>query len=124
MKLRGENFRCFATNNSPTLNPIVLPNSLTTLSAWCLAGNNILEKVIIGPNIHSLENNLFFSDVNLKEVIIKGDISATSNIADIFTNITSSVTLYGNETVQNFVQRYNENTPNHQLIYSQLDNII
>ena len=124
MKLRGENFRYFATNNSPTLNPIVLPNSLTTLSAWCLAGNYSLEKVVIGPNIHSLENNLFFSDVNLKEVIIKGDISATSNIADIFTNITSSVTLYGNETVQNFVQRYNENTPNHQLIYSQLDNII
>ena len=124
MKLRGENFRCFATSNSPTLNPIILPNSLTTLSAWCLAGNYSLEKVVIGPNIHSLENNLFFSDVNLKEVIIKGDISATSNIADIFTNITSSVTLYGNETVQNFVQRYNANTPNHQLIYSQLDNLM
>ena len=91
---------------------------------WFLDGNHSLEKVVIGPNIHSLENNLFFSDINLKEVIIKGDISATSNIADIFTNITSSITLYGNETVQNFVQRYNENTPNHQLIYSQLDNII
>ena len=113
-----------AISNSPTLKTITLPDSLTTLPAWCLAGNYSLEKVVIGSNIHSLENNLFFSDVNLKEVIIKGDISATSNIADIFTNITSSVTLYGNETVQNFVQRYNENIPNHQLIYSQLDNII
>lgn len=110
-----------AVSNSPTLKLVILPDSLTTLSAWCLAGNHSLEKVIIGSNINSLENNLFFSDVNLKQVIIKGDISTTSNTTDIFTNITSSIILYGNETVESFVQRYNQIYPDYQLTYLPLE---
>ena len=106
-----------AVSNSSTLKSIVLPNSLTTLSAWCFAGNYNLESVVIGKNIHSLENNLFFSDVNLKCVIIKGDISETANISDIFSNQATNITLYGNETVKKFVERYNQNNQNHQIKY-------
>ncbi len=106
-----------AVSNSSTLKSIVLPDSLTTLSAWCFAGNYNLESVVIGKNIHSLENNLFFSDVNLKSLIIKGDISETANISDIFSNQATNITLYGNETVKKFVQRYNQNHQNHQIKY-------
>lgn len=109
-----------AVSNSPTLKSIVLPDSLKTLSAWGLAGNYYLEKVVIGKNIHSLENNLFFSDVNLKEVIIKGDISSNSNLLEIFSSQATNITLYGNETVNDFVKKYNQNNKNHQIYYSKL----
>ena len=116
-----ESLSVLAVSNSPTLNTLVLPDSLINLSAWGLAGNYYLEKVVIGKNIHSLENNLFFSCVNLKEVIIKGNINENSNIADIFSSNATNITLYGNETVESFVNRYN-NSQNHQIKYSQ-DNI-
>ena len=111
-----------SVSNSSTLNSIILPNSLNSLEAWSLAGNYYLEKVIIGENIQSLENNLFFSDVNLKQVVIKGDLSEESNITDIFSIDAKDITLYGNETVEDFVQRYNQNNQYHQIKYEKLDN--
>ena len=111
-----------SVSNSSTLKSIILPNSLNSLEAWSLAGNYYLEKVIIGENIQSLENNLFFSDVNLKQVVIKGDLSEESNITDIFSINAKDITLYGNETVEDFVQRYNQNNQYHQIKYEKLDN--
>lgn len=118
-----ETLGVLAISNSPTLKSITLPQSLTTLPAWCLAGNYYLETVVINENIHSLENNLFFGDVNLKKVIIKGNISEDSNISNIFSNEAQSVTLYGNETVKLFVERYNENNTNHIIKYSQIEDL-
>lgn len=66
---------------------------------------------------------MFFGDVNLKKVIIKGNISEDSNISNIFSNEAQSVTLYGNETVKLFVERYNENNTNHIIKYSQIEDL-
>ncbi len=110
-----------AVSNSSTLKSITLPNSLLTLSSWALAGNYYLEQGTIGSNIDRLENNLFFSDVNLKQVIIKGDISPTSNISNIFPNEATNITLYGNDTVKSFVERYNQSGQLPQLTYSPLN---
>lgn len=118
-----ETLGVLAISNSPTLKSITLPQSLTTLPACCLAGNYYLETVVINENIHSLENNLFFGDVNLKKVIIKGNISEDSNISNIFSNEAQSVTLYGNETVKLFVERYNKNNTNHIIKYSQIEDL-
>ena len=117
-----EKLEVLSFSNSSTLKSIILPNSLTTLEGWSFAGNHYLEKVVIGENIHSLESNLFYGDVNLKQVIIKGNISETANISNIFSSDALEITLYGNDTVENFVQRYNQNNQNHQLKYSKIDN--
>ena len=118
-----ENLGVLAVSNSPALKSIILPNSLITLSGWCLAGNYFLEKVVIGENIHSLESNLFYGDANLKQVIIKGDISEKSNVLNIFSNEATNITLYGNETVKDFVERYNQSNQNHQINYLPINNL-
>ena len=58
----------------------------------------------------------------MKQVVIKGDLSEESNITDIFSIDAKDITLYGNETVEDFVQRYNQNNQYHQIKYEKLDN--
>lgn len=110
-----------AISNSPSLLSVTLPNSLNTLSAWALAGNAYLQEISIGENIHALQENLFYAAHNLQTVIVRGDLSETSNIQNIFSEQASCITLYGNATVEAFVQRYNANHANHQIAYAKLD---
>ena len=65
--------RANAFSSCSSLNSVIVPDSVTSLGNYCFAGNNAMEKIVLGSGCTDLSHNEFYNNISQWEEIDFGE---------------------------------------------------
>jgi len=106
---------------SNTINLIVLPNSLQNVGDWSMNSNTELEKIVFGPVVYYIYGNTFSNCKNLKTLVIPHINSTSTAVNKTFAaNVGKTITIYGDESTEAWVNNIRSVSPDTTLIYKNI----
>ena len=96
---------------------IVMNDGLINYAAWSLTDNNKAELILLGDSINQIANNTFRNCKKLNTLVIPHIDNPLFDAANMFYNVTSTVNVYGDSSVEKWVNNVNTTNNTTNIIY-------